>query len=308
MESFLAPDGKTAVSEAVEAYFSPDGQWIVCDAKLRADGNNHVVVARRDGSEIHFANCLGEDSCAFFAPDGKKIAWTSNRDHPGLPAPNYHSSQLPIGMELYLSDWNGNELVRLTDNQWYDAEVSFSSDGQSILFGRQIDGQNDLWRMRSDGTGEEQITHTPDWQEGGVFYLPGSRTIIYRAWRTADEGKQNKSMEIFTINDDGTNLHQITHDGGTNWSPFPCPDGRHFVFVKLLPPHNFEIFLGDLKSEEERRLTWNEAFDSFPSVSPDGKTLMWSSSREAPPGGGKMTGLYTMDISSLGLGPPRPEK
>lgn len=308
VESFLAPDGKTLISEAVEGYFSPDGQQIICYAKLKADHHSHVVVAARNGSNIHFPNCLGEDySCTFFLPSGKEVIWTSNRDHPDLPGTDFHSSQLPAGMELYISDQNGNQLRRLTNNSWYDAEVSISPDGKYVLFTRQVNGQDDLWRMKIDGSGEEQITKTADWQEGGAFYLPDSETIIYRAWRITDEGQKVKPMEIFTIKQDGTSLRQITHDGGTNWSPFPCPDGRHFVFVKLLPPHNFEIFLGDLKSEEERRLTWNEAFDSFPSVSRDGKTVIISSSRDAPPGK-KITGLYFIDVSSLGLGPPRPEK
>jgi Tol biopolymer transport system component len=42
---------------------------------------------------------------------------------------------------------------RVTHNDVYDAEVSISPDGQWIVFGRQLDGNMDLWRMRADGTG-----------------------------------------------------------------------------------------------------------------------------------------------------------
>jgi Tol biopolymer transport system component len=61
--------------------------------------------------------------------------------------------------------------------------VSVSPDGKRLVFGRQIDGKMDLWRMRPDGTGEQQITFADDWQEGAPFYLPDNETILYRAWK-----------------------------------------------------------------------------------------------------------------------------
>jgi Tol biopolymer transport system component len=70
----------------------------------------------------------------------------------------------------------------------------------------------------------------------------------------------------------------------------------------MLPPHNFEIFLMNLESGEQRRLTYNDAFDGFPAISPDGKTMAFSSSREAPEGERSLF-IHTMDISSLGIGP-----
>jgi hypothetical protein len=56
------------------------------------------------------------------------------------------------------------------------------------VFGRQIDGKLDLWRMRADGTGERQITVTDDAPdcEQGLFKdqsLTGSaRRATIGAW------------------------------------------------------------------------------------------------------------------------------
>lgn len=105
-------------------------------------------------------------------------------------------------------------------------------------------------------------------------------------------------MTIFTIRHDGTDLRQVTDDEGTNWAPHPAPDGIHFAFVKVLPPRNFEIYLGNLETGEQRRLTFSDAFDGFPAISPDGRSLLFSSSREAAPGE-RSIHLYSMDISSL---------
>ena len=161
--------------------------------------------------------------------------------------------------------------------------------------------------MRPNGSGQRQITHLDGWQPGGAQYMPDSRTILFRAWKQEDEGKRSPMpMELFAIDHDGKNLKQLTNTGGTNWAPYPAPDGRHFAFVKVLPPRNFEIFLGDLQSDRQIRLTYSDAFDGFPAISPDGHWLLFTSSRDSTPENRGLT-QYLMDISSLDVG-PRPAR
>ncbi len=289
------------LDNAAEAYFSPDGKSIICNAKVADDDFvHHVYTANIDGSDILRINKEGEDACSYYYPSGEKLIWTSTKDYPNLPAGNWSKPTIyPQGAELYSSDLDGKNVVRLTHNKYYDAEVSVSPDGEWILFTRQIAGNLDLWRMKSDGTDERQITFTDDWQEGGSFYMPDSKTIIFRAWKKEYDDTRSKPMTIFTINHDGTGLTQITfQDDQTNWAPHPGPDGRHFVFVKVLPPHNFEIYLMNIETGKQTRLTYNDAFDGFPVLSPDGKTLLFSSSRNAKPSERSLS-LFTMDISSL---------
>lgn len=289
------------IQQAAEAYFSPDGKSLICNAKFKDDSSFMVYTLDIDGSNIKRINSQGEDACSYYFPDGKRIIWTSTRDNLDKPKGDYSNPKnYPRGAELYSSDLNGKNIVRLTNNNYYDAEVSVSPDGTKILFSRQIDGNIDLWKMDTDGTNEYQITFTKDLQEGGSFYMPDSKTILYRAWAIEEEGKRGMKMTIYTIEDDGTNLKQITTEEGTNWAPHPLPDGNHFVFVKVLPPFNFEIFLRSISTGEETRLTYNDAFDGFPVVSPDGKTLSFSSGRDAAEGERKLQ-LYLMDISSLDL-------
>jgi Tol biopolymer transport system component len=289
--------------EAAEAYFSPDGKYLIGNAKLADDDVHQTYIMSLDASEMRRINDRGADACSYFHPDGQSIIWTSTRDHLDLPPGNYSdANDYPQGAELYVSDLNGENIRRLTDNTLYEAEVSYSPDGEWILFGRQTEGRMDLWRMRPDGSGEEQITDTPDWQEGGAFYMPDSETILYRAWNIQDQGQRGMPMTIFTIKHDGTDLRQITDEEGTNWAPYPAPDGKHFAFVKFLPGGNFEIFMMNMETGEQRRLTYHEGFDGFPAISPDGKTLAFSSNRDAAPGERKLF-LYLMDISPLNVGP-----
>lgn len=296
------------LGEAAESYFSPDGRTLIGNARLEGDRNHQVYTFNIDGTNIRRINDRGADACSYFFPDGKRILWTSTRDHQDLPPGNYSDPKdYPQGAELYVSDLDGSHVRRLTNNRYYEAEATVSPDGRWILFTRQIDGRLDLYRMRPDGTGEVQITRTPDWQEGGAVYLPDSRTIIFRAWKIQDEGQRGLPMTIFTIRHDGTDLRQITTEPGTNWAPFPAPDGKHFAFVKLLPKGNFEIFMMHLETRAQRRLTFHEAFDGFPAISPDGRLLAFASSRDAKPGERKLF-MHLMDISSLGVGPQRRSK
>lgn len=285
---------------AAESYFSPDGQRLILNARLiEQEDEYHVYTVRLDGTDIRRINSLGADACSYYFPDGQRLIFTSTRDNPRLPRGDFSDpANYPTGAELYTCRPNGSDLRRLTRNELYEAEVSISPDGQWVLFGRMIDGKMDLWRMRPDGTGEFQITNTPEMQEGGAFYLPDSRHIIFRAWDIKDQGQRGMPMTIYTINHDGTDLKRITHEEGVNWSPHPSPDSVHFVFVKMLPPHNFEVFLMNMDTGQQTRLTYNEAFDAFPSFSPDGHTICFSSSRDMPEDSRRMA-IYLMDIQSL---------
>ncbi len=290
------------MKSGAEFYFSPDGKSIIGNAKYEGDESHKVYTINIDGTNLKKINDKGEDACSYYFPDGKKIIWTSTRDNLDLPKGDWSDARnYPTGAELYTSDLDGNNVVRLTHNKYYDAEVSVSPNGKKILFTRSIDGKCDLWVMDVDGKNERQITFTEEWQEGGSFYLKDSETIIYRAWERKSEGQRGMPMTIFTIKDDGTDLKQITHDDGTNWAPHPAPDGDHFAFIRVLPPMNFEIFIMSIKTGEQIRMTYNDAFDGFPVISEDGNTLAFSSNRDEPKGVRNLS-PYFMDISSLNLG------
>lgn len=290
------------VTNGAETYFSPDGLSVIFNGKMGKDTTHYVYTVNIDGTNLKKINNKGDDACSHYFPDGKHLIWTSTRDHLDMHRGNYSDPKdYPQGAELYVSDLEGNKVKRLTNNKQYDAEVGVSPDGKTILFSRQTNGMIDLWTMNPDGSNQKQITFTPDWQEGGAFIMPDNKTIIFRAWKKSEEGKEKKDMHIFTVGVDGKNWKQITHKSGTHWAPFPAPDGDHFAYVTVFPPHNYEIMLRSLKTGEERRLTNNPAFDGFPAFSPDGTKIAFSSSRGNEKGNRSLK-LYVMDVSSLNLG------
>jgi len=298
------------VPRNAEAYYAPDSLYVIAQAQdpdavhpEERETGALTYTFTDQGEDIRRINDRGQDACSYFFPDQQRLVWTSTRDNLDTPIGNWSdSNDYPQGAELYSSDLDGSNVRRLTDNEWYDAEVSVSPNGQWIVFSRQVDGRIDLWRMRSDGTGEEQITFTEDWQEGAPFYLPDSETILMRAWKRSEYGKIRPTpMTVFTVKHDGTEITERTFDRDMNWAPYPAPDGRHYVFVRVTNDNNWEVFLGDLAGSDPLRLTFNDSFDGFPSLSPDGTKMLFARS-----GGERfMSGLTTwvMDVSSLNLGP-----
>ncbi|MCC7258972.1 MAG: PD40 domain-containing protein, partial [Gammaproteobacteria bacterium] len=185
------------VPKNAEAYYGPDSLHIIAQTQdpqaRKAEGRETGALTYTFsdlGTDVKRINDKGQDACSYFFPDGKRLVWTSTRDNLDMPVGNWSdSNDYPQGAELYISDLDGGNIKRLTNNKWYEAEVSVSPNGEWIVFGRQIDGKMDLWRMRPDGTGEQQITFTDDWQEGAPFYLPDNETILYRAWKRSEYGK-----------------------------------------------------------------------------------------------------------------------
>ncbi len=184
LPSWLIPN----MDEAAEAYYGPDSEHLIAQVKSplavkspRGMSGFLTKTFTDSGTDIVLINEKGWDACSYFFPDGKRLVWTSIKDNMTMPLGNWSDwRNYPQGAELYESDRQGKNVKRLTNNQYYEAEVTVSPDGKWIVFGRMIDKNMDLWIMKSDGTNEKQLTFTEDDQEGAPYFLPDSETIIFR--------------------------------------------------------------------------------------------------------------------------------
>jgi Tol biopolymer transport system component len=119
----------------------------------------------------------------------------------------------------------------------------------------------------------------------------------------------------YTFTDTGTGVKRID-DKGQDACSYLFPDGKRIVWTSTkdnldMPignwsdsndyPQGAEFYISDLDGGNAKRLTFNRGFDGFPSLSPDGRKMLFARST----GCGFMSSLYThvMDVSSLNLGP-----
>ena len=77
-----------------------------------------------------------------------------------------------------------------------------------------------------------------------------------------------------------------------HWEPAISPDGTTLAYESTVDDQ-LELFLLDLVSGEERRLTENEDPDWSPSWSPDGSRLAFTSFRD------KNADIYILEIESM---------
>jgi Tol biopolymer transport system component len=153
-----------------------------------------------------------DDWQAEFSPDGKFLAFRSERNGGGI----------------YMMNSNGRNLRRVTSAGF---NPTWSPDGSEILYStaqiiadpayRPIRGA--LFAVKI-ATGERRIV----WAEGDAVqprWSPNGKRIAY--WGFASQGGQR---DIWTITAAGTNPVKLTDDAATDWNPVWSPDGKHLYF------------------------------------------------------------------------------
>ena len=275
--------------KAGEAYFSPDDKIIAFQAVPKGQINYQIyVMDLAEGIPHMVSTGRGACTCANFSPDGKKIIFASSHEDPQLEDPAYDPSapgykrdggqyawDFTPYMNIYEADLDGSNLKPLTAGPAYHAECAYSSDGSRIVFASNSDGSMNLYSMSSDGTNVRQITYTTSSYNGGPFFSPDGKKILYRA----DHEKQHY-LQIYTIGSDGSNELKLTSDDAVNWAPYWHPDGKVIAYTTSLHGHaHYEIYLLNTETGLRCRLTHNPSFDGIPVFNHDGNKIMWTSKR-----------------------------
>ena len=102
-----------------------------------------------------------------WSPDGTKLAFNGNTGG-------------STGNDIYAINTDGTGLTQLTSTSEPDQRPTWAPDGTKIAFMREmspVTGNWDLWVMGADGTGQVNITNTPDIGEAHPSWQPGSTPV-----------------------------------------------------------------------------------------------------------------------------------
>ncbi|MGH8249455.1 MAG: TolB family protein [Steroidobacteraceae bacterium] len=185
------------------------------------------------------------------------------------------------GSKLFVSRLDGSELRQLTSGPGSDATPIWSPDGSSIVFAADRGGNEDLWLIRADGSELRKLTDHPG-SDSHPSWSPDGRQVVFCS--TRGDGEND---DIYVIDVDGSGLRRLT-DNGLHWDTFPSfsPDGRSILFRRLLRERrpegtlaNSEVMVMSADGTGVVNLSRHPWFDGWPSWSPDGRRIAFSSNR-----------------------------
>jgi Tol biopolymer transport system component len=304
-----------------EGYFSKDGTKLVFQAERDASNPFFQIYSLdlTNGDMSRVSPGIGKTTCSFFHPDGTKILFASTHHDPqaiekqktelemrASGKERRYSWDYDETMDIFSVPVSGSTATQLTNSKGYDAEGSYSPDGQWIAFCSvrhafpkdqlspelqkryEIDPSyfGDIYLMRSDGSQVRRLTRHEGY-DGGPFFSPDGKRIV---WRRFDE--EGVNADIMTMNLQGRDVRQITQDFGMAWAPYYHPSNEYIIFTSNREGFsNFELYIVDrLGYREPVQVSFTDGFDGLPVFSPDGTTLVWTSNRYAAQPGSKDKG------------------
>lgn len=289
----------TFAGDSGEAYWSPNADRILYQSTYTdLHPYDQIYMMSRDGTGKHMVSTgEGRTTCSYFVPGTNTFVYASTHLREGVPPkPEGHGGYewgFDEAYDIFLADFSGKVLRRLTDTPGYDAEGTISPSGRRMIWTSMRDGDLDVYAMNLDGTDVKRITTTEGY-DGGAFYSPDESMIVYRGSRTGNY----KDLQIYVCDADGTNHRQLTHNDAVNFAPYFYPDGEHIIFcsnMDAVGPADFDLYMMKTDGSERTRITFAPGFDGFPHVANDGRSLLFCSNRADPTGGG--THVYHADFT-----------
>ncbi len=276
--------GKVLMKETLEIqgdwdYWDPAGTFNTCYGKAASgpgpgriafssdrDGNPEIYTMDADGSHLtRLTNNPKTDSEPAWSPDGKHIAFISNRDIGDEVCPFCFD-------DIYVMDADGSHVIQLTDNPADDDSPSWSPDGNRIVFASVRDRMYGIYVMDADGSNVVQLIGDPIGCTNPAWSPDGKHIVFVR---DVDEF----NSDIFVMDADGSHVIRLTDYPDTDDSPSWSPDGQRIAYHSYRDG-DFEIYMMDADGSNVTRITDNEGYDTSPAWSPDGKRIAFSSERD----------------------------
>jgi imidazolonepropionase-like amidohydrolase/Tol biopolymer transport system component len=239
----------TAEGSWMNVDVSPDGRTIAFD--LLGDIYTMPIAG---GTPRRIADGLAYEHQPRFSPDGRRIAFTSDRGG---------------GDNIWIMNADGSDKRQLTKEDFRLLnQPSWSPDGRFIIAkkhfttGRSL-GTGEVWLYHVSGGGGVPLVKKPNEvhqkELGEPIYAPDGKSFYFTRNVTPGpifEYAQNSNTDLFDIErydmDTGEVTKAVSGVGGSV-RPTPSPDGKKIAFVRRERTRS-KLYVKDLASGEERKI------------------------------------------------------
>jgi len=258
-----------------ELSWSPDGSRIIFSA---FQGQNaDIYVMKADGSELtRLTDHPAVDMWAAISPDGRRIAFQSNRD--GSKG------------DIYVMNADGSAVTRLTRDPIRSICPDWSPDGSRIIFSSDRGAGLHLYVMKADGSEQARLMKNPlvNTKHYNPVWSPDGKRLVFYS-ETGDHKDQ-----IWVVGADGANPMQLTKGVGHNIYPSWSRDSHSLLFTAERYGVSGGIFLMKADGSEVKRLG-NISACSLARWSPDGKKIAFIT------GNYPTSDIYVMNADGSGV-------
>lgn len=289
----------TFSGENAEAYLSFDDKMLTFQSREQGATCDQIYSMTIEGEKKKLISSgKGRTTCSYYLPNGKILYATTALADEACPTPPDPSKgyvwPLYNTYDIVVADSSTGKIIKkLTSEPNYDAEATISPRGDRIVFTSLRSGDIELYSCNLDGSKVKQLTNEVGY-DGGAFYSLDGKKIVYRASRPQGKDLESyqallkdnlirpKHLEIFVMDSDGKNKHQVTNNGKANFAPFFHPDGKRIIFSSNMDDpkgRNFDMFMINVDGSGLERITFYDEFDGFPMFTRDGKKIIFCSNR-----------------------------